>query len=94
MMIAQEVSTVKYVALLSALKITGAQERILARYLQEHLGNSFCPTQMAVALLTTGHANIHIDSKCRFIKAKKLRRRLNGGIWILTEQVLNDCQEN
>jgi hypothetical protein len=63
LVIAQEMSMVKYVAMLSALKITGVQERILARYLQEHIGNSFYLMQMAIAMLTKGCADIHNDSK-------------------------------
>ena len=63
MVIAEEMSTVKYVAMLNSLKISGKQERILARYLTEHLGNSFCPTQMAIGKLTTGHADVKTGMK-------------------------------
>ncbi len=63
---------VKYVAMLSMLKITGAQERILTRYIQEHFGNSFCPTQMAIAMLTKGHADIHTDSKEWIYQSKEI----------------------
>ena len=63
MVIAEEMSTVKYVAMLNSLKISGKQERILARYLTEHLGNSFCPTQTAVGKLTTGHADVKTGMK-------------------------------
>ncbi len=72
MVIAQEMLTVKYVAMLSTLKITGVQERILAQYLQEHLGNSFCPTQMAIAKLTKGHADIHTGSKVWIYQGKEI----------------------
>jgi hypothetical protein len=72
MVIAQEISAVKYVAMLSALKITEAQESILARYLQEHLGNSFCPMQTAIAVLTKGHADIHTDSKVWIYPGKEI----------------------
>ena len=61
--IAMDMGTVKYVAMLSELKISGMQERILARYLKEHLGNSFCPSQAAIGKLTEGHVNIQTGSK-------------------------------
>ena len=61
--IAMDMGTVKYVAMLSELKISGVQERILARYLKEHLGNSFCPSQAAIGKLTEGHVNIQTGSK-------------------------------
>jgi hypothetical protein len=70
MVIAQEMSMVKYVAILSVLKITGAGERILARNLQKHLGNSFCTTQMAIPMLI--HAEIHTDSKGLINQGKKI----------------------
>ena len=61
--IAEKMYTVKYVAMLSSLKISGAQERILARYLKEHFGKSFCPTQTAVGELTNGHADVQTGTK-------------------------------
>ena len=71
MVIAQEISTVKYVAMLSALKITGAREQILARYLQEHIGKSFCPTQMAITMLKKCHVDVyHTNSKVWIYQGK------------------------
>ena len=72
MIIAQEMTVVKYVAMLRALKITGACERVLARYLQEHLGKSFCPSQTAIAMLMKGHADIHTDSKVWVYEGKAI----------------------
>ncbi len=61
--VAEKMSTVKYVAMLSSLKISGIQERILARYLKEHFGKTFCPTQTAVGALTKGHADVQTGTK-------------------------------
>ena len=72
MVLAQEMSKVKYVTMMSALKITRARERILARYLREHLGSSFCPTQTAIEMLTKGHADIHTDSKVWMYQGKDI----------------------
>ncbi len=70
---------VKYVAMSSALKISGTQKRILARYLFEHLGNRFSPTQMAIRELTKGHADISLVGNCGLIMAKISRGQLSGG---------------
>jgi hypothetical protein len=72
-------STVKYVAMLSSLKISGAQERILARYLKEHFGKRFCPAQTAVGALTNGHTDVNLVLNCGLIKEKISRRQLSGG---------------
>ena len=74
MVIAEEKSTVKYVAMLSSLKISGTQERILARYLKEHLGNSFCPTQTAVGKLTNGHADVQTGTKLWTYQGKEIEK--------------------
>ena len=44
MAIAQPMLTLQYVAMLSALNITGIKERELSKHLRLHLGNGFCPT--------------------------------------------------
>ncbi len=62
MAIATPMSTVQYVAMLNALKVTGTKERVLLRYLQQYVGKEFCPTQRGVSILAEGHTNLHTGS--------------------------------
>ena len=62
MPIAQPMSTVKYAAMMSALNITGKKERVLGKYMRQHLGPAFCPTQKSVSILAVGHTKVHTGS--------------------------------
>ena len=62
MPIAQPMSTVKYAAMMSALNITGKKERVLGKYMRQHLGPAFCPTQKTVSILAVGHTKVHTGS--------------------------------
>ena len=62
MAIAQPMSTVEYVAMLSALNITGARERELTKYLRQYIGKAFCPTQNEMSMLTKGHTKVYTGS--------------------------------
>jgi hypothetical protein len=42
--IAQPMLTVQYAAMMSMLNITGKKERVLGKYMRQHLGPAFCPT--------------------------------------------------
>ena len=61
--IAQPMATVEYVAMLSALKTTGAREQELTMYLkQQYIGKAFCPTQNEMSMLTKGHTKVYTGS--------------------------------
>jgi hypothetical protein len=62
MPIAQPMSTVKYAVMMSALNITGKKERVLGKYMRQHLGPAFCPTQKSVSILAVGHTKVHTGS--------------------------------
>ena len=62
MAIAQPMSTVEYVSMLSVLKITGARERELTNYLKQYIGKTFCPTQNKRPMLTKGHTKVYTSS--------------------------------
>ena len=63
MSLAKPMSTIQYVAMLSALGITGKKEKEMAKYLRHHLGNNFCPSQKNVASLAEGHAQVFTCQK-------------------------------
>lgn len=65
MAVAQQMTTIQYVAMLSALGITGKKEKELARYLRHYLGKGFCPSQQNVAILAEGHAEVFTD-RCKW----------------------------
>jgi hypothetical protein len=62
MAIAQPMSMVQYAAMMSGLNITGKKERVLAKYMRQHLGAGFCPTQRSVSMLAEGHTKVHTGS--------------------------------
>ena len=62
MPIAQPMSMVKYAAMMSALNITGKKVRVLGKYMRQHLGPAFCPTQKSVLILAVGHTKVHTGS--------------------------------
>ena len=62
MPIAQPMSTVEYTAMMSALNITGKKERVLGKYMRQHLGPAFCPTQRSVSILAQGHTKVYTGS--------------------------------
>ena len=62
MTIAKPMSTVQYVAMLSALNMTGMKERVLSKNLKQHIGKGFCPTQRGVLILAKGHTSVHTGS--------------------------------
>jgi hypothetical protein len=62
MSIAQPMLTVQYAAMLSALNITGKKERVLGKYVRQHLGPAFCPTQRSVSILAERHTKVHTGS--------------------------------
>ena len=62
MPIAQPMSTVKYAAMMSALNITGKKERVLGKYMIQHLGPAFCPTQRSMSILAQGHTKVYTGS--------------------------------
>jgi hypothetical protein len=74
----KRMSTVKYVAMISSLKISWTQQRqrILARYLKEHFGKRFCPTQTAVFELTNGHADVLIGRKLWTYQGKDIEETI------------------
>jgi hypothetical protein len=55
-------STVEYTAMMSALNITGKKERVLGKYMRQHLGPAFCPTQRSVSILAQGHTKVYTGS--------------------------------
>jgi hypothetical protein len=55
-------STVKYAATMSMLNITGKKERVLGKYMRQHLGPAFCPTQKSMSILAVGHTKVHTGS--------------------------------
>jgi hypothetical protein len=63
--IAQQIWKVQYVAMLSALNITGA------KYLQQYLGRGFCLSQKGVSMLTKGYAKVHFGSIQWMYKGKE-----------------------
>jgi hypothetical protein len=62
MPIAQPMSTVEYTAMMSALNITGKKERVLGKFMRQHLGPAFCPTQRSVSILAQGHTKVYTGS--------------------------------
>ena len=62
MPITQPMSTVQYAAMMSTLNITGKKERVLGKYMRQHLGPSSCPTQRSVSILAEGHTKVHTGS--------------------------------
>ena len=62
MPIAQPMSTVEYTAMMSLLNITGKKERVLGKYMRQHLGQAFCPTQRSVSILAQGHTKVYTGS--------------------------------
>ncbi len=59
MAIAQPMSTVQYVAMLSSLEITGVREQELSKYLQQNIGKRFSPTQRGVLVLSKGCTKVY-----------------------------------
>ena len=62
MEIANPMSTTQFVAMLSALQITGQKEKVLAKYLRQYLGKGFCPSQRGMSILGEGHAEVFTNS--------------------------------
>jgi hypothetical protein len=62
MAITTPMSTVQYVAMLSALKMTGTKERVFSRHLKQYVGKDFCSTQRGVLILAEGRTNVHTGS--------------------------------
>jgi hypothetical protein len=62
MPITQPMSTVQYAAMMSTLNITGKKERVLGKYMRQHLGPAFCTTQRSVSILAEGHTKVHTGS--------------------------------
>ena len=62
MAIAQPMSTVEYVAMLSAMNITVAREQKLTKYLRQYIGKAFCLTQNEMSMLTKGHTKVYTGS--------------------------------
>jgi len=60
MAIAQQMSTTQYVAMLSALEISGEKEQVLAKYLCHYLGKSFTPSWKQASMLAEGRATYSI----------------------------------
>jgi len=48
--------------MMSALNITGKKERVLGKYMRQHYGPAFCPTQRSVSILAQGHTKVHTGS--------------------------------
>ncbi len=71
MAITQPMSTVQYAAMMSALNITAKKERVLGKYMRQHLGQSFCPTQRSVSILAEGHTKVHTGSMPWIYDGKK-----------------------
>jgi hypothetical protein len=71
MPIAQPMSTVKYAAMMSMLNITGKKERVLGKYMRQHLGPTFCPTQKSMSILAAGHTKVHTGSMHWIYKGKE-----------------------
>ncbi len=49
-------------ALISELRITHKQEKVLRKHLQHHIGIHFCPTRRDVEILYDGHREVHVGS--------------------------------
>ena len=62
MTVAQPMSTTQYVAMLSALGISGRKEEELAKHLRHHLGKSFTPSRSQVSSLAEGHSLVTASS--------------------------------
>ena len=62
MEIANPMSTTQFVAMLSALQITGEKEKVMAKYLRRYLGKGFCPSQQRISILGEGHAEVFTKS--------------------------------
>ncbi len=74
MLIALPMSTVQYAAMMSALNISGKKERVLGKYMRQHLGPAFCPTQRSVSVLAERHTKVHTGSM-PWIKDDKEREK-------------------
>jgi hypothetical protein len=62
MAIAQPMLTVQFAAMMSRLNITGTKERVLVKFMRQHLGAGFCPTQRSVWILAEGHTKVQTGS--------------------------------
>jgi hypothetical protein len=62
MPIAQPMSMVQYAAMMSALNITGKKERVFGKYMRQHPGPAFCPTQRSMSILAEGHTKVQTGS--------------------------------
>ncbi len=93
MTIAKPMSTVQYVAMLSALNMTGMKERVLSKFLKQHIGKGFCPTQRGMLILVR---DIPVSTLAAFsgcTKGKKGRRLWSGTKRIFTWRLRYNSQE-
>jgi hypothetical protein len=91
MLITQPMSTVKYAAMMSALNITGKKDRVLGKYMREHLGPAFCPTQKACPFWLWDTPKSTLVACLGSTNAKKGRRRLSGRKKIFTQRLRCNC---
>jgi hypothetical protein len=68
--IAQLMSTVQYIAMLSALNITETREQELSKWLKQYIGKGFCPTQREVSILSKGHTMVYTGNISWTYKSK------------------------
>jgi hypothetical protein len=56
------ISVTIYAAMISELKITHEQEKVLTRHLRYHIGQGFYPSQRHVEILYNGHKEVNVGS--------------------------------
>jgi hypothetical protein len=91
MAITQPMSTVQYAAMMSALNITGKKERVLGKYMRQHLGKSFCPTQRSVSILAEGHTKVHTGSMPWIYDGKEREETVEWTEKIFTQRLRCNC---
>jgi hypothetical protein len=55
-------STAIYAPMISKLRITHEQEKVLMRHLRYHIGQGFCPSWQHVEILYNGHSEVNLSS--------------------------------
>ena len=51
-----------YAAMISELRITHKQEKVLTRHLRYHISQGFCPSWRHVEILYNGHSEVNVGS--------------------------------
>jgi hypothetical protein len=86
--IAQPMTMMQYVAMLSNLGLSGKEEKELAKYLQHYLGKCFIPSQKDVWMLAEGHASIKFTADSGIMKRAKEQRKCIVGLKRILSQRL------